>query len=102
MRLIDIDSDEYILSLYYPFNYKLDDYEDFMVITDYDIQDLPKVNAIPIEWVNKWIKEHESWGWGEATFTSSVEIMVSDFLNERSDYLLPGFTVTPNAERKEK
>ena len=57
MRLIDIDSDEYILNLYYPFNYELDRYEDFMVITDYDIQDLPKIDAIPIEWIENFIDD---------------------------------------------
>lgn len=102
MRLIDADK----LEAYGATVPKGCNVEDYLCgareVLEY-IDSMPTVDAIPIEWVNKWIKEHESWGWGEATFTSSVEIMVSDFLRERSNnYLLPGFTVTPNAERKEE
>lgn len=56
-RLIDIDSDEYCLYLYYPYNYEVGDYENFMVITDYDVQSLPTVDAIPIEWIENFIDD---------------------------------------------
>ena len=46
-----------------------------------DMED--SVEAIPIEWIRKWINEHECWGWEEAHFTSSVNIMISDWMAEQ-------------------
>lgn len=81
MRLIDIDSDEYILKLYYPFNYDTDDYEDFMVITDYDIQDLPKIDAIPISWIENFIDDIGEHGRG-LTMRAVYRLLINEWRKE--------------------
>lgn len=59
MRLIDIDSEEFIQQMYYPFNCETGEYEKFLVVRDDDIETLPTIDAIPIEYIKNQIDRWE-------------------------------------------
>ena len=48
------------------------------------IQTAPTVDAIPVEWVKKWIADHYDWDFvGEPKYISVVEYMFEDWQKEQ-------------------
>ena len=49
-----------------------------------DIALLPSVEAIPVEWIKKWMVDNDT-GWGEMSYISPVKTMLEEWAERKEE-----------------